>query len=70
MPDKVPEPQRAKATAQPHNATARPGDEAARGTPGTGEDLCPECNGTGRSHGAVCPNCNGSGKITRGIGGG
>ena len=33
-----------------------PGDEAAPGTPGTGE--------------AVCPDCGGSGKIVRGIGGG
>ncbi len=24
------------------------GDEAPRGTPGTGEDVCPECHGTGR----------------------
>jgi hypothetical protein len=25
-----------------------PGDEAPRGTPGTGEDVCPECKGSGR----------------------
>jgi DnaJ-class molecular chaperone len=46
-----------------------PGDEAARGTPGTGEDVCPECRGKGRIDGAPCPNCGGSGKIIRAIGG-
>jgi hypothetical protein len=25
-----------------------PGDEAPPGTPGTGEDACPTCDGTGR----------------------
>ena len=47
-----------------------PGDEAAPGTPGTGEAVCPECGGSGRLHGERCPNCQGSGKIVRGIGGG
>jgi len=46
-----------------------PGDEAPPGTPGTGEDICPECNGSGRKAGQQCPNCAGSGRITRGIGG-
>ena len=70
MPDKAPDPKPANAAAQSPNSTARPGDEAPRGAPGSGEDICPECKGTGRSHGAVCPNCSGSGKITSGIGGG
>ena len=26
----------------------KPGDEAPQGTPGTGEDICPDCNGRGR----------------------
>ena len=26
-----------------------PGDEARPGTPGTGEDTCPECNGKGNT---------------------
>jgi hypothetical protein len=47
-----------------------PGDEAAPGTPGTGEDICPQCGGSGRRDGATCPNCGGSGKIIRGIAGG
>ena len=49
--------------------TLNPGDEAARGTPGTGEDVCPECHGNGRIGGAPCPNCGGSGTINRAIGG-
>jgi hypothetical protein len=46
-----------------------PGDEAARGTPGTGEDVCPQCHGSGRADGAACSNCGGRGTIVRGIGG-
>ncbi len=46
-----------------------PGDEAAPGTPGTGEDICRECNGKGRKDGKRCPTCAGTGKIIRGIGG-
>lgn len=48
---------------------ANPGDEAARGTPGTGEDVCPQCNGSGRIDGGPCPSCGGRGRIVRGIGG-
>ena len=48
-----------------------PGDEAPPGTPGTGEDLCLECNGTGKKEGgAECPACNGTGRVVRAIGGG
>jgi RecJ-like exonuclease len=46
-----------------------PGDEAAPGTPGTGEDVCPLCHGLGRIMRSRCPNCGGTGKIIRGIGG-
>lgn len=46
-----------------------PGDEARPGTPGTGEDICPECNGAGRKDSERCANCAGTGKIIRGIGG-
>ena len=55
------------AQAQPEKLN--PGDEAARGTPGTGEDVCPECNGSGRIDGARCRNCGGRGTVVRGIGG-
>jgi RecJ-like exonuclease len=46
-----------------------PGDEAPKGTPGTGEAICPECEGTGKVDGRTCANCDGSGKIVQGIGG-
>jgi hypothetical protein len=46
-----------------------PGDEAAPGTPGTGEDVCPECKGSGKLGAKPCPNCNGSGRVVKGIGG-
>ena len=48
-----------------------PGDEAPRETPGTGEDICPRCKGSGKLQaGQDCPDCGGSGKIIEGIGGG
>jgi hypothetical protein len=46
-----------------------PGDVAPPGTPGTGEDICPDCNGNGRLEGKSCPTCGGSGKVIAGIGG-
>lgn len=54
----------------PANAPTNPGDEAAEGTPGTGEDICPACSGSGTLSGGPCPQCNGTGRITEGIGGG
>ena len=50
-------------------ARTNPGDEAPPGTPGTGEDVCPECNGTGKVQSGECPACGGTGKIVRAIGG-
>ncbi|MEK8092759.1 hypothetical protein WOC76_09540 [Methylocystis sp. IM3] len=55
-----------------------PEDDPAPGAPGTGEDICPECRGTGRKtdfdtgarFDAPCPRCDGSGRIVEGIGGG
>ena len=54
------------------NGTAElnPGDEAPAGTAGTGEAICPECHGSGRSGAAECPNCGGTGRIIEGVGGG
>lgn len=54
-------------TAEPH---LKPGDEAAPGTTGTGEDICPKCEGSGKINGVDCPNCEGTGRIVQGIGGG
>jgi hypothetical protein len=48
---------------------SNPGDEAAPGTPGTGEALCPVCSGSGRSGGERCANCGGTGRVIEGIGG-
>lgn len=46
-----------------------PGDDAPEGTAGTGEAICPECEGTGKVDGKTCENCDGSGKVVQGIGG-
>ena len=48
----------------------KPGDEGPVGTPGTGENICRKCNGTGRVKGESCPNCLGTGRINEGVGGG
>jgi hypothetical protein len=48
----------------------RPGDEAEPGTPGTAEDLCETCGGSGKVDGKTCPECEGTGRVVRGIGGG
>ena len=48
-----------------------PGDEAAPGTVGSGDDVCPVCAGSGKNaSGGACPNCRGTGIVTEGIGGG
>jgi DnaJ-class molecular chaperone len=48
----------------------RPGDDAPPGTPGTGENICPTCKGSGKVGQKPCPDCGGTGKIVEGIGGG
>jgi hypothetical protein len=59
------------ASAAPAGGTPlNPGDEAQPGTPGTGENTCPACSGTGRVSNAPCQECGGTGVITEGIGGG
>lgn len=55
----------------PSDNQLNPGDDAASGTPGTGEDVCDACKGTGKlQSGKPCPNCGGTGIVTEGIGGG
>jgi len=55
---------------QGESAAMNPGDQAPEGTPGTGENVCPDCSGTGRrSGGAQCPTCGGTGIVIEGIGG-
>jgi DnaJ-class molecular chaperone len=46
-----------------------PGDEAPRGTPGAGENLCPVCSGSGQVDGKACENCEGSGVVIEEVGG-
>jgi hypothetical protein len=47
-----------------------PGDAAPPGTPGTGENVCPDCKGSGRLANAPCKTCGGTGKVIEGISGG
>lgn len=54
----------------PKHPAPAPGDDAAPGTPGTGENVCPDCRGSGRLEGAPCPTCDGTGVVTEGVGGG
>lgn len=46
-----------------------PGDDGPQGTPGTGEDICPVCHGTGRLDGEECVACGGTGVVVEGVGG-
>jgi hypothetical protein len=47
----------------------KPGDDAPVGTSGTGDDICPDCQGTGRVEGHTCEACRGTGVVNKGIGG-
>ena len=49
--------------------TLCPGDVAPPGTPGTGENICRKCSGSGQIDDETCPNCGGTGKVIEGIGG-
>jgi DnaJ-class molecular chaperone len=51
-------------------AQVNPGDDAGPGTPGTGENVCPDCKGSGRLSNAPCKTCGGTGKVIEGISGG
>lgn len=39
------------------------------GPPFLGEDLCPDCSGSGTVDDRPCPTCGGSGKVAEPIGG-
>jgi DnaJ-class molecular chaperone len=53
-----------------------PDDDPEAGTPGTGEDVCPDCHGTGKQVDLKtgqptqepCERCDGTGRIIEGIG--
>ncbi|MCF7201932.1 hypothetical protein [Pseudomonas oligotrophica] len=53
-----------------HEEPLNPGDQALAGTPGSGENLCPDCHGSGMCNDAPCTTCGGTGKVIEGIGGG
>ena len=52
------------------NRPEAPGDEASPGTPGTGENICRHCGGSGEHDGKTCPVCGGTGKVVEGLAGG
>ena len=58
-----------KPTGAPNTTDMNPGDQAPKGTPGTGDNICPECGGKGSLDGKPCPNCGGTGKVIEGVGG-
>ncbi|MBI0535261.1 hypothetical protein D9599_06730 [Roseomonas sp. KE2513] len=59
-----------KASGDAQSGPLNPGDDAPPGTPGTGENVCPQCQGSGKLSGAECPNCGGTGIVIEGIAGG
>lgn len=54
----------------PGGHVERPVDEAAEGTPGSGQKPCPRCGGSGRVDASVCALCQGEGTVIAAIGGG
>ena len=54
---------------QPGTLPTNPGDEVPAGTPGAGENVCPDCGGSGRLEGKSCPTCGGSGVVIEAVGG-
>ena len=50
-------------------AKLNPGDQAPAGTPGAGENVCPDCRGSGKLENRACPACGGTGKVVEGMGG-
>lgn len=52
------------------NDLLSPGDEASAGTIGTGENICPVCQGNGKINEKPCQECGGTGLVIEGIGGG
>jgi hypothetical protein len=47
-----------------------PGDAVWPGTPGSGENLCPDCSGQGQREGIACHTCGGTGLVTVPVSGG
>jgi hypothetical protein len=57
------------ASDQDPTANMAPGDEAPKGTPGAGENICPACGGSGKLDNATCPTCAGTGVVIEEVGG-
>jgi hypothetical protein len=53
----------------PGTQPMHPGDAAPAGTPGTGENICPDCGGSGRREGRACATCGGTGRVVQAVGG-
>ena len=47
-----------------------PGDEAPPQAPETAENVCPQCQGSGREGDGDCPACGGTGTVAEAVGGG
>jgi DnaJ-class molecular chaperone len=45
-------------------------DEAPPERKETGDNVCPECHGSGRRDGGECTGCGGTGRIEEAVGGG
>lgn len=54
---------------QPGTLATNLGDEVPPGTPGAGENVCPDCGGTGQRDGEECATCGGTGVVTEAVGG-
>jgi hypothetical protein len=48
--------------------TKRPGYEVPAGTPQTAENICPDCDGSGRREEASCETCDGTGRVNVNVG--
>ncbi|MGO4570924.1 hypothetical protein [Microvirga sp. 2TAF3] len=62
-------PKRPEKRAVPGQPKLNPGDQAPPRTPGIGENICRECQGSGRIGTKPCPNCGGTGVVLEEIGG-
>lgn len=58
-----------RSTSDKPQSKLNPGDVAPPGTPGAGENVCPDCRGSGRIESRACPTCGGTGKVIEGLGG-
>ena len=49
--------------------SAKPGDQAPEGTPGSGDNVCATCSGSGTIDGQQCTACLGTGVVQDAVGG-